>query len=210
MAYYNHKWVHEGILLRRLITKRNMTVKDFSLLVGFAYQSAHYYLRKEFIKRSKLQEFLYLLNCDEEEFYSLQDDNYQYTPHHGQRLLSLLSEYGINKTRFAINLKIKRSALYALFQEETFDYNMLTNVCSLLGITPHQFDAFNWMVAEDNEPFARPAKHDYRDKYLHEKEKNISLADAYSILKAQKLEKDEECLLLQAEVAELKRKLKKQ
>ncbi|ATL46221.1 hypothetical protein COR50_03020 [Chitinophaga caeni] len=180
-------WVHEGLLLRKLLKKKNMSVVDFRKLMGFSYQSAQYHLRKEAIKRSTLEKFLEKLETDPNEFYGLQQGgkpvHYQF--HHGKRLLEMLDKMGFNKTRFAKRLGVTRQKIYELFQTTIFESAMLLQICDTLGISMDHFETPNEMVAEPNVE-APPKEVNYRVKYYRVMEKKYELEELCDLLTAEK------------------------
>jgi transcriptional regulator with XRE-family HTH domain len=135
--------INEGARLKEILRDRKITILSFASKAGFSNQIAHYYLRKESIKRTKLQEICALLDITLEEFY-----NWNNRPgagssagmvHHGLRLSRLLEAKGFNKSEFARSLGLSRRGLYNLMERVQFKPKLIERIADLLDITTEEF-----------------------------------------------------------------------
>ncbi|MGE7777975.1 helix-turn-helix domain-containing protein [Chitinophaga sp. NPDC101104] len=158
--------IHEGARLKQIVRDRGMKILDFARQAGFSNQIAHYYFRKEAIKRSTLLEFCTMLGISLDEFYGwthprralpqpLQD------LHHGHRLDALIEEKGLNKTRLANRMALSRRALYNLLDKPAFTGDQLKKVCQVLEISQKEF--LGGAVDDDGAELAETET--WKDKY---------------------------------------------
>lgn len=121
-----------------------MKILDFARQAGFSNQIAHYYFRKEAIKRSTLLEFCTMLGISLDEFYAWTHPR-RALPlpaqdlHHGRRLDEMIEEKGLNKTRLAGRMALSRRALYNLLEKPVFTPEQLKKVCQVLEISQKEF-----------------------------------------------------------------------
>src|SRR6185312_15356722 len=116
--------IHMGQRLKQILKQKKIKIVDFADMAGFTNQIAHYHLRKSDMKRSTLEKFCELINISPEEFYewnSVAVSNGEKTGdnlvvHHGSRLMELIGERGLNKTRLAKRLGMSRRTMYNLFE----------------------------------------------------------------------------------------------
>lgn len=135
--------IHEGARLKQIVRDMRMKILAFAELAGFSNQIAHYYFRKEAIKRSTLLEFCTLLGISLDEFYAWTNPRKVTTPaqefHHGNRLNTLIEEKGLNKTKLADRMGLSRRALYNLMEKPVFSSEQLRKVSQVLEIAPKEF-----------------------------------------------------------------------
>jgi DNA-binding Xre family transcriptional regulator len=136
--------IHEGARLKQIVRDKRMKILDFAELADFSNQIAHYYFRKEAIKRSTLLEFCALLAISLDEFYNwTHPRKTQLQPaadfHQGQRLDELIEEKGLNKTKLADRMGLSRRALYNLLDKSVFTPDQLKKICQVLEISPKEF-----------------------------------------------------------------------
>ncbi|WP_394338028.1 helix-turn-helix domain-containing protein [Chitinophaga lutea] len=136
--------IHEGARLKQIVRDKRMKILDFAELAGFSNQIAHYYFRKEAIKRATLLEFCTLLGISLDEFYTW--SNPRRTPlqpvsdfHYGQRLNELIEEKGLNKTKLAERMGLSRRALYNLLDKAAFTGDQLKKICQVLDVGMKEF-----------------------------------------------------------------------
>lgn len=139
--------IHEGARLKQIVRDKKMKIVAFAEMAKFSNQIAHYYFRKEAIKRATLLEFCTLLSISLEEFYGWSNPRKQPPPsndfHHGQRLGTLIEEKGLNKTKLADRMGLSRRALYNLLDKATFTPEQLKKICQVLEITQKEFSGSN-------------------------------------------------------------------
>lgn len=121
-----------------------MKILDFARQAGFSNQIAHYYFRKEAIKRSTLLEFCTMLGISLDEFYAWTHPRRALPQpaqdlHHGRRLDEMIEEKGLNKTRLANRMTLSRRALYNLLEKPVFTQEQLKKVCQVLEISQKEF-----------------------------------------------------------------------
>ena len=136
--------IHEGARLKQIVRDKRMKILEFAELADFSNQIAHYYFRKEAIKRSTLLEFCTLLGISLDEFYNW--SNPRRVPlqpvtdfHYGQRLNELIEEKGLNKTKLAERMGLSRRALYNLLDKSAFTAEQLKKICLVLDVTQKEF-----------------------------------------------------------------------
>lgn len=159
--------IHEGARLKQIVRDKHIKILDFAKKAGFSNQIAHYYFRKEAIKRNTLLEFCTLLGISLDEFYAWAHPrrNTGLPPseeHHGRRLDELIGEKGLNKTRLAGRMGLSRRALYNLMEKPRFTAEQLKKVCQALDISAREF-AGNVNQVED-EPEEQVIE-SWKDKY---------------------------------------------
>ncbi|SEW12783.1 Helix-turn-helix domain-containing protein [Chitinophaga sp. YR573] len=181
--------IHMGQRLKQILKQKKIKIVDFADLAGFTNQIAHYHLRKSDMKRSTLEKFCELINVTPEEFYEWNsvtvnsgDKAGEHTVlHHGSRLMELIGERGLNKTRLAKRLGMSRRTMYNLFEKEVFGAEELERVSRALEMTTAGF--LYPGVLED----ARQADNDemlaMREKYYKLLEEHNLLLKSYSSLK---------------------------
>lgn len=139
--------IHMGQRLKQILKQKKIKIVDFADMAGFTNQIAHYHLRKSDMKRSTLEKFCEIINISADEFYewnSVSVHNGEKPPaspvlHHGQRLMELISERGLNKTRLAKRLSMSRRTMYNLFDKEQFGSEELDKVSRALEISSTGF-----------------------------------------------------------------------
>lgn len=145
--------IHEGARLKQIVRDKRMKILEFAELADFSNQIAHYYFRKEAIKRSTLLEFCTLLGISLDEFYNW--SNPRRVPlqpvtdfHYGQRLNELIEEKGLNKTKLAERMGLSRRALYNLLDRSAFTAEQLKKICLVLDVTQKEFLGGSGMVED--------------------------------------------------------------
>ncbi len=136
--------IHEGARLKQIVRDKGMKILDFARQAGFSNQIAHYYFRKEAIKRSTLLEFCTMLGISLDEFYGWTHPRRALPQpaqeqHHGRRLDEMIEEKGLNKTRLANRMALSRRALYNLLEKPVFTPDQLKKVCQVLEISQKEF-----------------------------------------------------------------------
>ncbi|MGX5818325.1 helix-turn-helix domain-containing protein [Chitinophaga lutea] len=136
--------IHEGARLKQIVRDKRMKILEFAEKAGFSNQIAHYYFRKEAIKRSTLLEFCGMLGISLEEFYTWSPTRKPPPPassdlHQGRRLNELIEEKGLNKTKLADRMGLSRRALYNLLEKPEFAAEQLRRVCQVLEMSPREF-----------------------------------------------------------------------
>ncbi|RPD40240.1 helix-turn-helix transcriptional regulator [Chitinophaga barathri] len=158
--------IHEGARLKQIVRDKHIKILDFAKRAGFSNQIAHYYFRKEAIKRATLLEFCTLLGISLDEFYAWTHPRRVPSQpvsdlHQGHRLDELIEEKGLNKTRLADRMNLSRRALYNLIEKPQFTPEQLKKVCQVLEITAKEFLGTNHV--EDNPEV--PELESWKDKY---------------------------------------------
>ncbi|ACU58417.1 helix-turn-helix transcriptional regulator [Chitinophaga pinensis] len=181
--------IHMGQRLKQILKQKKVKIVDFADMAGFTNQIAHYHLRKSDMKRSTLEKFCEIIGVTPEEFYE-----WNSTPsvngekgtdstilHHGGRLMELIGERGLNKTRLAKRLGMSRRTMYNLFEKEVFGAEELDRVVRALEMTTTSF--LHPGALED----ARQAENDemlaLREKYYKLLEEHNMLLKSYSSIK---------------------------
>lgn len=136
--------IHEGARLKQIVRDKRMKILDFAELADFSNQIAHYYFRKEAIKRSTLLEFCTLLGISLDEFYNWSNPRRPALQpasdfHYGQRLNELIEEKGLNKTKLAERMGLSRRALYNLLDKAVFSTEQLKKICQVLEVGQKEF-----------------------------------------------------------------------
>lgn len=144
-----------------------MKILDFAELADFSNQIAHYYFRKEAIKRSTLLEFCTLLGISLDEFYTWTYP--RRTPlqavhdfHYGRRLNELIEEKGLNKTKLADRMGLSRRALYNLLDKSVFTSEQLKKISQVLEMGPKEFLGNN---SVDDSGMEETEVESWKDKY---------------------------------------------
>ncbi|MBW8686269.1 helix-turn-helix transcriptional regulator [Chitinophaga rhizophila] len=181
--------IHMGQRLKQVLKQKKIKIVDFADMAGFTNQIAHYHLRKSDMKRSTLEKFCEIIGITAEEFYewnSVPSANGEKGKestvlHHGDRLMELIGERGLNKTRLAKRLGMSRRTMYNLFEKEVFSADELDRVVRSLEMTSTSF--LHPGALED----ARQAENDemlaLREKYYKLLEEHNVLLKSYSSLK---------------------------
>ncbi|SIO44087.1 helix-turn-helix transcriptional regulator [Chitinophaga niabensis] len=159
--------IHEGARLKQIVRDKRMKILEFADLAGFSNQIAHYYFRKEAIKRATLLEFCALLGISLDEFYNwTHPRRTQPQPavdfHQGQRLDELIEEKGLNKTKLADRMGLSRRALYNLLDKSVFTPDQMKKICQVLEISAKEFLGGNHV--EENGADG-PEIESWKDKY---------------------------------------------
>lgn len=136
--------IHEGARLKQIVRDKRMKILEFAELADFSNQIAHYYFRKEAIKRATLLEFCTLLGISLEEFYNWSGSRRPPLQpvadlHYGRRLNELIEEKGLNKTKLAERMGLSRRALYNLLKKTTFTTDQLKKICQVLEMSQREF-----------------------------------------------------------------------
>lgn len=158
--------IHEGARLKQIVRDKHIKILDFAKKAGFSNQIAHYYFRKEAIKRGTLLEFCTLLGISLDEFYAWTHPRRTIAQpvsdlHQGHRLDELIQEKGLNKTRLAGRMNLSRRALYNLIEKPRFTPEQLKKVCQVLEISAREFLG-GGQVEDDPE---QPEVESWKDKY---------------------------------------------
>lgn len=158
--------IHEGARLKQIVRDKKMKILAFAETAGFSNQIAHYYFRKEAIKRATLLEFCTLLGISLEEFYAWNHPR-KLSPslpdfHHGQRLGALIEEKGLNKTKLSERMGLSRRALYNLLEKAVFTPEQLKKVCQVMEITQKEFYG-SWQTDDGGEDMQEVDS--WKDKY---------------------------------------------
>jgi len=181
--------IHMGQRLKQILKQKKIKIVDFADMAGFTNQIAHYHLRKSDMKRSTLEKFCEIINITPEEFYEWngipatngEKSGEVAVMHHGGRLMELIGERGLNKTRLAKRLGMSRRTMYNLFEKEVFGAEELDRVVRSLEMTISGF--LHPGTLED----ARQAENDemlaLREKYYKLLEEHNTLLKSYSSLK---------------------------
>lgn len=145
--------IHEGARLKQIVRDKRMKILEFAELADFSNQIAHYYFRKEAIKRSTLLEFCTLLGISLDEFYNWSHPRrVPMQPvtdfHHGRRLNELIEEKGLNKTKLAERMSLSRRALYNLLDKSAFTAEQLKKMCQVLDVSLKEFMGGNSVVED--------------------------------------------------------------
>ncbi|MVT07295.1 helix-turn-helix domain-containing protein [Chitinophaga tropicalis] len=135
--------IHMGQRLKQILKQKKIKIVDFADMAGFTNQIAHYHLRKSDMKRSTLEKFCEIISITPDEFYewnnvpSLNGEKpgEPIVIHHGGRLMELVGERGLNKTRLAKRLGMSRRTMYNLFEKEAFNAEELDRVVRALEMT---------------------------------------------------------------------------
>ncbi|WP_298711562.1 helix-turn-helix transcriptional regulator [Chitinophaga sp.] len=130
--------------MKQIVRDKGMKILDFARHADFSNQIAHYYFRKEAIKRSTLLEFCTMLGISLDEFYGWTHPRRALPQpaqdlHHGRRLDEMIEEKGLNKTRLANRMALSRRALYNLLEKPVFTPDQLKKVCQVLEISQKEF-----------------------------------------------------------------------
>lgn len=178
-----------GQRLKQILKQKKIKIVDFADMAGFTNQIAHYHLRKSDMKRSTLEKFCEIISITPEEFYewnnvpsSNGEKGAENTVlHHGNRLMELIGERGLNKTRLAKRLGMSRRTMYNLFEKEIFGAEELDRVVRALEMTTSGFlhpGAFeDTRQAENDEMLA------LREKYYKLLEEHNQLLKNYASVK---------------------------
>jgi transcriptional regulator with XRE-family HTH domain len=178
-----------GQRLKQILKQKKVKIVDFADMAGFTNQIAHYHLRKSDMKRSTLEKFCEIIGISPEDFYewnSVPSVNGEKGPeqavlHHGDRLMELIGERGLNKTRLAKRLGMSRRTMYNLFEKEIFGAEELDRVVRALEMTTagflHPGALEDTRHAENDEMLA------LREKYYKLLEEHNMLLKNYSSLK---------------------------
>lgn len=181
--------IHMGQRLKQILKQKKVKIVDFADMAGFTNQIAHYHLRKSDMKRSTLEKFCEIINISPEEFYewnSVSVINGEKPPassvlHHGHRLMELISERGLNKTRLAKRLGMSRRTMYNLFDKEQFGSEELDKVSRALEISStgflHPGSLDDTRIADNDEMLA------LREKYYKLLEEHNLLLKTHSSTK---------------------------
>ena len=181
--------IHMGQRLKQILKQRKIKIVDFADMAGFTNQIAHYHLRKSDMKRSTLEKFCEIINISPEEFYEWnsvsivngEKPSASTVLHHGHRLMELISERGLNKTRLAKRLGMSRRTMYNLFDKEQFGSEELDKVSRALEISStgflHPGSLDDNRIADNDEMLA------LREKYYKLLEEHNLLLKTHSSLK---------------------------
>ena len=181
--------IHMGQRLKQILKQKKIKIVDFADMAGFTNQIAHYHLRKSDMKRSTLEKFCGIIGISPEEFYewnsisvnSSEKPAAQTVLHHGSRLMELIGERGLNKTRLAKRLGMSRRTMYNLFEKDVFGADELDRVSRALEITPsgflHPGSMEEARLADNDEMLA------LREKYYKLLEEHNQLLKSYTSLK---------------------------
>lgn len=198
--------IHMGQRLKQILKQKKIKIVDFADMAGFTNQIAHYHLRKSDMKRSTLEKFCEIINITPEEFYewnsaaTVTGDRQGETTvvHHGGRLMELIGERGLNKTRLAKRLGMSRRTMYNLFEKENFGAEELDRVSRALEMSVTMF--LHPGSLEEN----RQADNDeilaMREKYYKLLEEHNLLLKNYTSLKESHEELKKEVLQLRKQV----------
>jgi transcriptional regulator with XRE-family HTH domain len=132
-----------GQRLKQILKQKKIKIVDFADMSGFTNQIAHYHLRKSDMKRSTLEKFCEIISITPEEFYEWNSvpssqggkQGESTVLHHGSRLMELIGERGLNKTRLAKRLGMSRRTMYNLFEKEVFGADELDRVSRALEMS---------------------------------------------------------------------------
>ncbi|MBV8254494.1 MAG: helix-turn-helix domain-containing protein [Chitinophaga sp.] len=191
--------IHMGQRLKLILKQRKIKVIDFAKKAGFTNQIAHYHLRKSDMKRANLERFCTIIGITPDEFMRwngaqliAQDKNL----HHGQRLLDIIAEKGLNRSRLAERMDMSRRTMYNLFEKSTFSPSELERAARAVDMSLEAF-LNPGTVAEarlsDSEEMMTQ-----REKYYKLLEDHNELLRMYSDLK-------DEVIQLRRELQEIKK-----
>lgn len=181
--------IHMGQRLKQILKQKKIKIVDFADMAGFTNQIAHYHLRKSDMKRSTLEKFCEIINITPEEFYewnstpssAVEKAGESIVVHHGSRLMGLIGERGLNKTRLAKRLGMSRRTMYNLFEKETFGSEELERVVRALEMSPNAF--LHPGSVEDTRHTDNEEMLALREKYYRLLEEHNQLLKSYSSLK---------------------------
>lgn len=181
--------IHMGQRLKQILKQKKIKIVDFADMAGFTNQIAHYHLRKSDMKRSTLEKFCEIIGISPEEFYEwnsvpssgTEKGNEHTVLHHGGRLMELIGERGLNKTRLAKRLGMSRRTMYNLFEKEIFGAEELDRVVRALEMTTNAF--LHPGTMEDSRQAENDEMLALREKYYKLLEEHNQLLKSYSSLK---------------------------
>lgn len=181
--------IHMGQRLKQILKQKKIKIVDFADMAGFTNQIAHYHLRKSDMKRSTLEKFCEIINITPEEFYEWnsappangEKPGETAVMHHGGRLMELIGERGLNKTRLAKRLGMSRRTMYNLFEKEAFGAEELDRVVRALEMTISGF--LHPGTLEDSRQAENDEMLALREKYYKLLEEHNMLLKSYSSLK---------------------------
>jgi transcriptional regulator with XRE-family HTH domain len=203
---YMSRLIHMGQRLKQILKQKKIKIVDFADMAGFTNQIAHYHLRKSDMKRSTLEKFCEIISITPEEFYEWNSTGLSGSDrvgepavlHHGNRLMELIGERGLNKTRLAKRLGMSRRTMYNLFDKEAFGAEELDRVARALEMTTSAF--LHPGYSDEN----RHAENDeilaMREKYYKLLEEHNQLLRNYTSLKETTEEIKKEVLQLRKQV----------
>lgn len=181
--------IHMGQRLKQILKQKKIKIVDFADMAGFTNQIAHYHLRKSDMKRSTLEKFCEIVGITAEEFYEWNSitinnnngDDETVVLHHGGRLMELIGERGLNKTRLSKRLGMSRRTMYNLFEKEAFGPEEVEKVARALEMTTagflHPGAVEDARLADNDEMLAM------REKYYKLLEEHNGLLKNYASLK---------------------------
>lgn len=178
-----------GQRLKQILKQKKIKIVDFADMAGFTNQIAHYHLRKSDMKRSTLEKFCEIIDITPDEFYEWNNipvingekPGETAVLHHGERLMELIGERGLNKTRLAKRLGMSRRTMYNLFEKETFGVEELDRVVRALEMTTLGF--LHPGVLEDARQVDNDEMLAMREKYYKLLEEHNLLLKNYASLK---------------------------
>lgn len=176
--------INEGARIRQVLKDKGIKVIDFAARAGFSNQIAHYYLRKESIKRAKLVEFCEFINISLDDFYSWRQQPATDEPeetHHGKRLSTLIDQKGINKTKLAKRAGLSRRALYNLLEREVLTSEQLRKILPALEMTAGEFFSPKSSLYDGGTGYNQPEA--WREKYYRSLEDYKSLTQEIATLR---------------------------
>ncbi|UYQ92997.1 helix-turn-helix transcriptional regulator [Chitinophaga horti] len=133
--------VNEGARLKQILKDKGIKVIEFARRLDFSNQIAHYYLRKESIKRSTLANFCEVINITLDTFYNWNQPVAEASEetHHGKKLLLIIEQKGMNKTKLAERIGLSRRALYNLLEKDTLTTDQLRKILPGLDMSLAEF-----------------------------------------------------------------------
>ncbi|MBV7528866.1 helix-turn-helix transcriptional regulator [Chitinophaga sp. sic0106] len=191
--------IHMGHRLKQILKQRKIKVIDFAKKAGFTNQIAHYHLRKSDMKRANLERFCTIIGITTEEFMRwngaqliAQDKNL----HHGERLVAIIAEKGLNRSRLAERMDMSRRTMYNLFEKQTFSPSELERAAKAVDISLEAF--LNPGTVDEARNSDTEEMMTQREKYYKLLEDHNELLHLYNNLK-------DEVIQLRRELQEVKK-----